>query len=310
MNCTETNWIKSTHCAESFGSDTLNNFLSVLIKDQQLKELMFETSFSDQPDNFSEVLKFGWVKTALVHYNLLKSFCGIKSVEITCSKEDWKMLTDKLGKLSEIVPDLSPYYKKCISTVEKISESANTHGQFFKEIFWLETPCESGHSHTVKGWFSNFYLNTCDLLEEYPTHANYVPYMDASNGKKYIKTSGMTFSTELDGVLYPKYGTIDYEVSHDGIFSVLTNYKSTELTSDEICKSMIKSINESIINKPKEIEIEKEYNPNVTIISKFIKTITYATINATTVTKENWKTTLFITSCGLVASILFVKFLK
>lgn len=339
-DCTQTNSIKSTRCAESFGSDTLNNFLSVLIKDPQLKELMSETSFSDQPENFSEVLKFGWVKMASVHYNLLKSFCGIKSVEITCSEEDWKMLTHKLRKLSDIVPDLSQYYEKCISTVEKIAKSSNTDGQFFKEIFWLETPCESGHSHGVKGWFSNFYLSTCDSLEEYPAHANYVPYMDASNGKKYIKTSGMTYSTELDGVLYPKYGTIDYEVSHDGIFSVLTNSKSTELTSEETCKSMIKSINASMGYKPTEVEIEKAYNtnfkkkidviheltesvksvdslatnthnnPNVTMISKFMETVTYATINATTAAKENWGTALFLASCGIAASILFVKFSK
>lgn len=295
---------------EHFDNNKMNETLSTIISYQELKDVATKKHFKSQPDNFSYVSNFCFVKMASAYFNFLTSFCGIPKIEILGDSDDWVELLASIRSLSSIVPELSQYYERCNNTIGKIvnyvfSKNKTEAIRFLSEIFWLEDPCKSGHTHEVKGWFSHFYVNDYTSLEDFPSHANYVPFTNMDSNKKFIKAVGMTYSMEKENILYAQYGEITYEVLHQGIFNILLSCENIELSNEEKCKSMIKSMNTSMGYIPTNEEVEKIYtnnfkernnNPDVTLVSKFLEVVGDTVTITGNVMKENWKTTLFVTT--------------
>ena len=326
--------------------DTLDAVLNDVISNVDFKKLITETKFDSQPENFSTVLKFSFVKMASAYFNFLMSMCGISTVEVVGSQDEWLELLNKLAKLSEFVPSLQQYYFKCTETVQNIvtygfGSDQLESSKFFENVFWLEDPCSSGHTHVIKGWFSSLYVDSYESLEDYPVHANYIPYIQKESGKNYIKVMGMTYSDELDGTLYPQYGEIVYEVVHSGIYKVLTNSGNVELTDESRMKSMIRSMNSSMGYYPTDEQVEQVFtkltklettletihedeksdksdNNLMSAMVKLMNDVTCATdrlsavsASTTKVVKENWGSALIISiGAVVVASAMFMKFSK
>lgn len=289
--------------------DKLVSVLNDLLGNKLFGASLTHTHFESQPSNFNTVLKFAPIKMATAYFNYLTSFCGITEVDVKGNESDWEILRNHVDLISSIVPGLEKYYKKCVYLIEKIifftfkSDDEQLKQKFFEEIFWLEDPCSSGHTHVVKGWFSDLYVNEYVSLEDFPAHANYAPYTNTETNKNYIKAVGMTYSEYENNILYPEYGEVVYEVLHQGIFKVLLASENVELSNEEKCKSMIKSINASVGYAPTDDEVDKIYADKMKLskhkvdesfVGRFFETMTYATM-ATKVMKDNWKTTMAVT---------------
>lgn len=289
----------------------LFSILNEIFQDKSLCNILSHTEFSSQPDNFNIVLKFASMKMAKTEFNCFSPLCGITQVDITDNYLDWLQLLDKIKLLSTIIPTLQQYYDKCSDTIMKIISivcdgnnlnDSDNQSDFFENIFWLENKCTSRH-YIINGWFANFYMRQYTTLDEYPSHANYLPY--TQYGKKYIYAVGMTYSNYENNILYPQYGEIVYQILHDGIFNVLLLADNTEITNEEKCKLMIKSINQNVGCSTTDEELNTlsnnvKQNNETTFVGKLMENITYATNTTSDTLKNNWQTTMLVSVFGVI----------
>lgn len=169
-------------------------------------------------------------------------YCGIHSVRIEGSIEEWDVLEESVkscalptlknvaNPLEEHQVTLLDNHKRTFLSIVN-SIRAYSFGRecerlflskedFYNEIFHYgpNQVCESNHPiRVVNGWCTGLYLNAEELdLEEFNSHLAVIPYKDGE--KDCLLLSGLAYSTEetIDDVAYlrPYYGRTTFEVTN------------------------------------------------------------------------------------------------
>jgi len=236
-------------------NDILDDLLDRIVINKDFKKLITTINFKSQPEEFIIALKMSFTYMCKSYFNYMSSLCGIPHVEVEGELEEWIILIDSIMKLTEYVPELSEYYKRCVKTLNdlcyfsfnhdklspllnklklvnnswiyNVKETTNKYlnkEDFFTHIFIIKGNCSSNHPYTFAGWISNFYKkHNLTTLYDYPTHLRYIPYKNIETKKMFYKAIGLTYSDEFDGTLYPKYGHVKHEILDDILFDKLRN---------------------------------------------------------------------------------------
>lgn len=253
------------------------------LKKKDFKTHVIDVSFDCQPSNFPLALNMCFTTPLREQYNNITQKCGIPSVDIIGSEDDWVKLLESIAKLSTFVPSLGNYYVKCSEIVDKLikvrfnkKSITETDKDFVANIFFVSGECESNHC-ILMGWFKTFYLNESENMECYPTHCNYVTYtvLNNPNNLNYIKVCGLNYSVLENDTLIPYYGESVYEVRNDKIFELFEGKSNIIIPDENKVKDMIRStmITQGLEISDKDVENVYESLINDSIIeNNFVET--------------------------------------
>lgn len=227
----------------------LANF-KTLIKNQDFMSTICDTEFDSDVANakLARVMTFTHMGTPF--FNYLCTLCGIPSVRIDGSIDDWMKLRNSIIKLKEFPPEKNQekhlvWLNTSVNVIdniifwafniqtEQIKIMFKSKEDFFMNMFHYgkNNQCDSGHAQNlVHGWARHFFddLEEPSLdLNKFHYHTNYV-CMKAlnSNGTLtgyFIQMVSLAFS-ELDeetNTMTPQYGIVTYRIRERGIFNKL-----------------------------------------------------------------------------------------
>jgi hypothetical protein len=150
------------------------------------------------------------------YYSYHTYICGLSSVRIDGTTEDWERLLDCWKTITKKLDteNLSPYFDKVTSIIENVLDG---DPKFLKKIFWLEN-CGSGSDTEVYGWFTDLMRLQPEHLRKscnFSTHIARVRYEHLNTRQKFILKAGLFYSVVSDDgrELRPDFGKLVYEVT-------------------------------------------------------------------------------------------------
>ncbi|CAI2358302.1 Domain of unknown function (DUF4419)-containing protein [uncultured virus] len=231
--------------SEGLTIDSLIKHLSQHIPNKQLVDITTNTTFSCAPPHYSQVMGIALANMASPYYEYWSTMCGLPMIRLLGTDEDWLRLHTRLLELadvfsSQVDPEsaecwvnplafyhldslkfMKQYIQRAASTVQDIIKAkADNDAEFFKGIFsYRANPkCGSGHDDVLMdGWIRTFYRSQRNLMSQYPSHINCLPYIDKTSDVPVYKVyvAGLTSSQVEDGILYPEYNIGHFIIDHD-----------------------------------------------------------------------------------------------
>lgn len=207
------------------------------IQNQELFNIITQTTFSTEPKHFKKVVGITMANMATPFYTYISTKCGIPVIAVLGSEMDWQVLLMAVIDLKKIFSNLtiiSQYLLKVMELINNFIKSVfkNKNSDFFKNMFTYQknSRCESGHSPVIiDGWIRDLYIEKHDWLRNYPSHLSCLPYKnrdDPKNVKYYFYACGLTSSRIVDNFLYPEYNIIHCQLMDNNaeeIFDILAN---------------------------------------------------------------------------------------
>ena len=148
------------------------------------------------------------------YYSYSTYLCGIKSLEIRGTLEDWQMFNWCIQGLKYALKDFAPWLSKIEARINLIADSVcGGNTEFYKDIF-SSTRIGSGGELLINGWFgTEFFINAGDFpkIENFPNTWSVVPFKNLDTGRKFLDAYGCFYSTLVDGFHVPDYGRFTLE---------------------------------------------------------------------------------------------------
>ena len=183
--------------------ELLDKMLESKVPNREFRNLIVETKFASQPENFDLAAKMCFANMAIPYYNYMETMCDIPVVDLQGNAEEWKQLYNRVTQLSTFLIAIDSkqagYFTQCLDALNDImyygflenkvklkpklkkisvqknntfvgfayvSSSYTSTEDFFSDIFWMQGICASGHpDNACHGWFSKFYATGDNLLE-------------------------------------------------------------------------------------------------------------------------------------------------
>jgi len=121
--------------------------------------------------------------------------CGIRSVELRGTADDWDMFKERVGRLKNILN-----MQKWLGRVEtRISQIADTFrggdDSFMKDIF-TQKNIGSGSQLEISGWITEFFSNIPSLrkITNFPRNLSVVPFTNVSTNQSFTEVYGCFYS--------------------------------------------------------------------------------------------------------------------
>lgn len=166
-----------------------------------------EFSTSNERSRLATIAAFADVVSP--YYNYFMYSCGISSVTVLGTEEDWQKVVDNWIKLKDLFTQEPKYF----NTVGVIVDSIKRNLINWNNIF-TGNPCGSGSQIEITGWWSKLYYKqpSFRIMDNFSTNLAKVEYKDLSQQKDYVMYNGL-ISSNLDSanILQPEFGHIIYE---------------------------------------------------------------------------------------------------
>lgn len=148
------------------------------------------------------------------YYNYSTYLCGIPSIRVEGTEEDWAKVAQGFNKLTDLFKPLGAegksllwvYLNRCYKCVKAMIGAVVTDdARNLSKIVKVE-PCGSGSQYEMSGWVLDFCTNNSKVqLEGLPPHIASMSYKNMDTGRTFKLSAGLTESV-LDGYfLVPRY---------------------------------------------------------------------------------------------------------
>jgi hypothetical protein len=194
-------------------SGELRNYIPNGLIDSFL--LMFTTS----TERSSWAIQTAFADLVSPYYDYSMKVCGIPSVRLEGSEEDWWKIQTVYSyvsaQLSDICNDNDDYFHnvlRILSDIKYVRYGEKNPKEFFSKMFYLEL-CGSGSDEEVRGWFSDLFWKQSSLrkLQNFSSHVAVVNYKQLDTGKQYAMKNGLFQSKLVNGEALPDFAYIVYE---------------------------------------------------------------------------------------------------
>lgn len=153
------------------------------------------------------------------YYSYMTLLCGIPTVTLEGTKEDWKLLQDNLQKIHSIFEGkMADYLVRCQNTVDQMLKAAvgKNAKEHFSQIITMKQ-CGSGSQMEARGWILNF-MNHPDFAEKwnktgkimqqnFHTHQGKMDYKNLDTGRTFTLHTGIFYSEPKGTQLIPHYNS-------------------------------------------------------------------------------------------------------
>ena len=234
-------------CNYEINMNSVDSLLDENILNKDFKNLITNTKFDSQADNFDLAIKISFAYMASPYFDYMTSMCGIPHVEIVGEKNEYELLYSRIAELKKYVPEFEEYLNGCLEVVNDllywcfadnferkpilpkdfhnrpvICENVES---FLSNLFYVRMNCESGHEYDACGWATRLYMNQHEYLSQYPVHLKYIPYEHIDDKTCYYKAIGLTYSEydEQAHILRPQYGYTIHQILDRQLFECLKN---------------------------------------------------------------------------------------
>ena len=206
--------------------------LADLIPSKELYDLIANQSFSTDTEGSIKARLMTLCYMAKSYYSYWGKKCGIPSLHVSGSIQDW----NKIGRLTSwLSTNIDPqvdnwqnYLKTFQGTVDRIIRTAFDENcptaqqtELVDTIISIQKnpQCSSGHKPNVlTGWLLNLYFGVKSTVElgKLPTDQVYVPFTDTDSKRRFIETIGI-MGTEINKIGFPvaKYISYTEEIYND-----------------------------------------------------------------------------------------------
>lgn len=152
--CGTNNWGKIAH---QFTAQIAENLSGVAA----IKALNTKFTTTDEVASIAHAIVFMDVVKSYFEYRVTTA-CGIPTVELTGTKEDWQKLRKGLALLDDL--DLSPWRAQLDRILLHFEGAFDNKIEqpFWNDIFLKHGAFGSGGVTTISGWIANFFLYTSD----------------------------------------------------------------------------------------------------------------------------------------------------
>ncbi len=173
--------------------DKFASILKTLINfDASIITPTFSTSTAINAELYSAAL----CDIASPYYSYSMFMCGIKSINITGTRKDWKLIIDNISSLTQLfikyltgdsLIKVINYVSKVITAVKKLTN---------KDSDWINIFTQqnigSGSELSINGWILDFIYDVPSItkLENFTNNVTVVPYHSESHGKNYVAIYG------------------------------------------------------------------------------------------------------------------------
>jgi hypothetical protein len=213
--------------------------LGTLIPNEELFNVITETTFTTAPHHFPEILGITFADMCTPFYSYDRVMCGIPRVKIMGTNEDWTLFRTAIEKLRSIFGHnrcprpILDYLDSVNNNIHALTRAISTNDTaYFSDMFSYAKDDECSIDPVVaKGWILDYYMNLhkegIGYINKYPSHFNCLPYREASdphNVKYCYYACGLSSSRLVDGYLYPQYDIMHCEINHphgEDIFNIL-----------------------------------------------------------------------------------------
>lgn len=142
------------------------------------------------------------------YYNYAMMACGIPSIEVWGTDEDWHLLASKWHDLQPLFAAHQEWFDKVGDILDKCHENLD-YTAWWKSIFNLEK-CGSGSDVEVQGWYSELFFKQPKL--RYPRNfSTCVEYEQLDTGKEYVMHHGLFYSHQEGANMIPDFGFTIHE---------------------------------------------------------------------------------------------------
>lgn len=227
--------------------------ISNKIQIKELSHLILNTRFNSEVENAHLAVCSAFSQMASPYFNYITFLCGIKSVNVKGSKEEYITLMNSIEELSSIFLNYDSKLSDWLTDVSAILNifiqktfnpiSTEERKIFFNDMFHYSknNRCGSGHiPNFIQGWIQKFYyrtnsktsMNSKRNLNQYPTHIMYTPYKNTESNQMFIQLIGLSYSDVVlenndELIIEPKYSTQKFEVLIEETFNKLASINNT-----------------------------------------------------------------------------------
>lgn len=182
---------------------------------------LFLPEFSTNDRRAKLALSAAFADVASPYYSYAMIICGIPSVRMTGTQEDWQKLCWNWDRLSGFVfPSLRTWTYRVSKLLDRLADQFRKPDPRFMKMIFTESldersaPCSSP-SHLRFGWWFEFYREKPATfhIESYPPHVANVNYSCRETGDQFQLRSGLFSSKVEDGFLVPSFGTVVFKKS-------------------------------------------------------------------------------------------------
>ena len=186
----------------------------------------FIPSFTTDTPRSKEAMVASFLDAVKGYYDYSTYCCGIRSVEIIGTNEDWTFLAEVSDSVRKILTSVHNKHETRLDEwLSKLSERAlllrearnGGDSSFLKDIFSSKR-CGSGSDETITGWFvSELFFKNHDgeMGKNVPASLAIVPYKNLETGRKFTAVHGL-FDTRvigdgIDKIIVPEFNSMVFE---------------------------------------------------------------------------------------------------
>ena len=187
---------------------------------------LFIPEFSTHTDNSRVACMAAFADAAKSFYSYMTFCCGIKSLEVRGTVNDWKMFKYNLGEIKKLFESAKParsigtsigtWLTKVEDRIQNIIDSLNGGDtEFYRDIF-STTRVGSGGELNVNGWFGSEFFRESGSnpkITNYPNTWSLVPFKNVDTGRTFTDAFGCFYSTNNNGMRTPHYDRFTFEYS-------------------------------------------------------------------------------------------------
>jgi len=173
---------------------------------QKLGGNLIVPKFSTSDDKSRFAFKSAFLEISSPFYQYGTYWCGFNKIKLLGTQKDYLLIKSTLNEISEIIPELKDYSKKCTKIINKLIKNWN-NVDFWKEI----CKTEYGYAkHDVDGWFTGFYMNESKSQESFPKHVVKINWKQKHDGLEtdFTMYVGILLSKIEDGYLIPDFNKV------------------------------------------------------------------------------------------------------
>lgn len=228
---------------DAFDYEKLINVLRRSVANNDFLACVVDTNFASDIENAGKIRSMIFANAGVPFFNYSCSKCGIPSVTVEGSVEDWKKLIECIRQFAQFAPKTDASYvkdnhnkwvKECLSTVQNIvthafGEADKKRDEFFSNIFHYGKNGfkRSGQDDKiVSGWAKVFVGGSLDDdtkdLHKYDSQTIYLPVTNkhSDDHRYFVQFASLGYSTydKDTNVLKPHYCFDTYEVTDKSAF--------------------------------------------------------------------------------------------
>lgn len=186
--------------------------LRLLVPDGFADWFLPEFSTSTLRSNFATQAAFADAVSPYYSYSM--KCCGLPSVTLLGSKEDWEKLLAHWMYIGEVFNCEEDYFSTVSGIIfSVIRQYDEVDKQFLQDIFYSER-CGSGSDTEVHGWWTKLYRDQPDSLRKaanFSSHIAKVKYKDLDTDLNYQMINGIFSSYIVEDILVPEFSMVVYE---------------------------------------------------------------------------------------------------